>query len=281
LSAVRGRIQSAGRAEPTSSTQGWHRRPLLPGAADAGREEEVVMQINLDQARKRAKELVRSGRAATLAEAQRQIAAQLGYESWPKLVHAFDPSTLVERFVTYAGERGGATASTPHRALELLDAFPAIRTGPWVALTLGDASAVRDAAAPGGPLARPPLFYVARSRVAAETITAARDLLSRGADPNGPGGEEWTNLSIACARGDEPLVRLLLDAGAEPNDNDSLYHSVEPRDNGCLRLLLQRGAIESGTAALHHALDYERLEPVRLLLEHGADPNESDDWPAL
>jgi ankyrin repeat protein len=239
------------------------------------------MQINLEQARKRAKELVRSGRAATLAEAQREIAGQLGYESWPKLVHAFDPSTLVERFVAHAGERGGASASTSHRALELLDAFPAIRSDPWVALTLGDASAVRDAASPGGPLARPPLFYVARSRVAAETVTAARDLLSRGADPNGPGGEEWTNLSIACARGDEPLVRLLLDAGAEPNDNDSLYHSVEPREDACLRLLLEHGAIESGTAALHHALDYERLGPVRLLLEHGADPNEPDDRPAL
>jgi ankyrin repeat protein len=239
------------------------------------------MQINLEQARKRAKELVRSGRAATLAEAQREIARQLGYESWPKLVHAFDPGALVERFVNRAGERGGAAASTPHRALELLDAFPEIRADPWVSLTLGDASAVRDPVSPGGPLARPPLFYVARSRVAADTVTAARDLLGRGANPNGPGGEEWTNLSIACARGDEPLVQLLLDAGANPNDNDSLYHSVEPRDDACLRLLLQHGAIESGTSALHHALDYERLEPVKLLLEHGADPNESHDWPAL
>jgi ankyrin repeat protein len=239
------------------------------------------MQINLEQARKRAKELVRSGRAATLAEAQREIARELGYSSWPKLVHAFDRSSLVERFVRLAGERGGAAASMSHRALELLAAHPEIRTDPWAALSLGDASAVSDAKAPGGPLHASPLFYVAQSRIAADTVTPARDLLARGADPNGPAGEEWTNLSIACARGDAPLAQLLLDAGANLDDSDSLYHSVEPADDACLRLLLDHGATVPGTNALHHALDYERLEPVRLLLEHGGNPNEHPRWPAL
>ncbi|HET7127680.1 MAG TPA: ankyrin repeat domain-containing protein [Gaiellaceae bacterium] len=185
-----------------------------------------------------------------------------------------DQRTVVERFVHLAGERGG-------RAHELLQRHPEIRADPWVMLSLGDASAVRDAARPGGPLERPPLFYVARSRVADDTAAAARSLLERGADPNGPGGEDWTNLSIACARGDAPLARALLDAGARPDDNDSLYHSVEPTEDACLRLLLERGATVPGTNALHHALDYDRLEPVRLLLEHGGDPSESDDWPAL
>jgi ankyrin repeat protein len=185
-----------------------------------------------------------------------------------------DDTAVLERFLELAGARGGA-------ALELVERFPAIRSDPWVALTLGDTAAIRDPAQPGGPLAVPPLFYVARSRVADDTVAAARELLARGADPDGPGGEEWTNLSIACARGDEPLARLLLEAGASPNDNDSLYHSVEPADDACLKLLLEHGAAVPGTSALHHALDYERLDPVRLLLEHGGDPNESDDWPAL
>jgi ankyrin repeat protein len=150
-----------------------------------------------------------------------------------------------------------------------------------VALSLGDASRVADAVAPGGPLALPPLFYVTRSRIASDAVAAARDLLARGADPNGPGGEEWTNLSIACSRGDAALARLLLDAGAEPDDNDSLYHSAEPVDAACMQLLLERGARVTGTNALWHALDYERLERVRMLLEHGGDPNESPWWPAL
>jgi ankyrin repeat protein len=232
------------------------------------------MLVNLEQARKRAKELVRSGRVATLAEAQHEIARELGYASWPRLVHAFSRDGVVERFVGLADQRGG-------RALELLEAFPAISSDPWVELSLGDASSVRDAVSPGGPLMQPPLFYVARSRVADDTVTAARDLLARGADPSGPGGEEWTNLSIACARGDAPLVEMLLEAGATPNDNDSLYHSVEPADTACLRLLLEHKATVDGTSALHHALDFDRLEPVRLLLEHGGAPNEPSDWPAL
>jgi ankyrin repeat protein len=232
------------------------------------------MRINLEQARKRAKELVRDGRAATLAEAQREIARGLGYESWPKLVHALDPAHAAERVLALAADRGG-------RALELLEDVPELRDDPWIALTLGDTSGIRDAKAPGGPLGVPPLFYVVRSRIARDTTAAARDLLARGADPNAPGQEGWSNLSFACARGDAPLVRLLLEAGAEPNDNDSLYHSVEPPDAACTELLLAHGAAVPGTSALHHALDYERLAPVRLLLEHGGDPNESPDWPPL
>jgi ankyrin repeat protein len=183
-------------------------------------------------------------------------------------------SSLEQRFVDLAGERGG-------RALELLDTHPRLRNDPWVALSLGDTSAVGDVLEPGGPLLQPPLFYVARSRVARDTVGAARELLERGADPNGPDGADWTNLSIACARGDAPLARLLLAAGATPNDNDSLYHSVEPRDDVCLRLLLDHGATVNGTNALHHALDYDRIDPVRLLLERGADPDEWKKWPAL
>ncbi|MDX6630060.1 MAG: hypothetical protein QOH00_2306 [Gaiellales bacterium] len=231
------------------------------------------MKIDVEQARKRAKELVKGGGAGKLADAQLQVARELGYASWPAMLHAIQPPTA-ERVIREADGR-------PDRAVELLEAAPQLRADPWVALTLGDASGIRDARSPGGPLGLPPLFYVARSRLAADNLPAVRDLLARGADPNGPGGEEWTNLSIACARGDAALARLLLDAGADPNDNDSLYHSVEPRDDACLRLLLERGAKVPGTNALWHALDYDRFERVRILLEHGGGPNESRDWPAL
>ena len=166
------------------------------------------MKIDVEQARKRAKELVKAGRVAKLADAQREVARELGYPSWPAMVHALEPPTA-ERVIREADHR-------PDRALELLAEAPALREDPWVALTLGDASGIRDARSPGGPLGLPPLFYVARSRLAVDNLPAARDLLERGADPNGPGGEEWTNLSIACARGDAPLARLLLESGASP-----------------------------------------------------------------
>jgi ankyrin repeat protein len=189
------------------------------------------------------------------------------------MIHALEPPSA-ERVIREADHR-------PDRALELLEAAPGLREDPWVALTLGDARGIADAASPGGPLGLPPLFYVARSRIADDRLGAARDLLARGADPNGPGGEEWTNLSITCSRGDAALARLLLESGADPNDNDSLYHSVEPVDGACTRLLLDHGATVPGTNALWHALDFERIDPVRLLLEHGGDPNESPHWPAL
>jgi ankyrin repeat protein len=231
------------------------------------------MRIDIEQARKRAKELVKSGGANTLSEAQRQVARALGYSSWPAMVRALGTPTA-ERVIREADQR-------PDRALELLEAAPWLREDPWVALTLGDASGIRDARAAGGPLGLPPLFYLARSRIVGDNLPAARDLLARGADPNGAAGEEWTNLSIACSRGDAPLVRLLLAAGADPDDNDSLYHSADPKGDECMRLLLDHGATVVGTHALWHALDHERLERVQLLLEGGGDPNEAAGWPAL
>ena len=72
------------------------------------------------------------------------------------MIHALEPPTA-ERVIREADARHD-------RALELLGAAPALRRDPWVALTLGDASGVRDARHPGGPLGQPPLFYVARSR---------------------------------------------------------------------------------------------------------------------
>jgi ankyrin repeat protein len=224
------------------------------------------VHIDLEQARKRAKELVRAGKAEKLAEAQLVIARELGYSSWPRLVHAVERPT--------AARVVDAAYGMPDRVPELLERAPALRGDPWVALTLGDASRVQDAAASGGPLDAAPIFYVCRSRVAANAAAAAGDLLARGADPNVGGPENWTCLSVACSHGDAELVRVLLEAGAEPNDNDSLYHSVEPADPSCTLLLLEHGAEVPGTNALAHALDYDRIDRVRLLLDHGADPNE-------
>jgi ankyrin repeat protein len=69
------------------------------------------------------------------------------------------------------------------------------------------------------------------------------------------------------------LTRLLLDAGAKPDDNESLYHSSEHADLACFRLLLERATPERATKVLNHMLDKDDLEGVRLLLAAGADPN--------
>ena len=76
-------------------------------------------------------------------------------------------------------------------------------------------------------------------------------------------------------RHDPELTLALLEAGANPDDGESLYHATEAESPECVRILLEHGAQTADTNALAHALDDERLEHVRLLLEHGADPNES------
>ena len=105
-----------------------------------------------------------------------------------------------------------------------------------------------------------------------------RELLELGADPNRRFATDWgETTALYGAAGvlhDPELTRLLLLAGADPNDGESLYHSVEADDAECLRLLLEHGAETRGSNALLHALDFDRLQPLRLLLEHGADPND-------
>jgi hypothetical protein len=46
------------------------------------------VKIDVEQARKLAKERVKSGQAATLADAQREIARELRFPSWPEFIRA-------------------------------------------------------------------------------------------------------------------------------------------------------------------------------------------------
>jgi ankyrin repeat protein len=84
-----------------------------------------------------------------------------------------------------------------------------------------------------------------------------------------------------------PVVRLLLERGANPNDGESLYHAAELNHRDCLELLLQHGADLSGRHAhwnntpLYFLSGYKEfhencarsVDGMRWLLEHGADPN--------
>ncbi len=186
-----------------------------------------------------------------------------------------NPETTVESFVA------AATSGRGDHARRLLEARPELAADPWAGLVLGTGWD-GDASAPGGPLGWAPLLYVAHSCFA--PVELARDLLARGADPNATFTNEYGEMSaIYGAAGvvhDPALTALLLEAGADPNDGESLYHCTEAPDTACLRLLLEHGARPEGTAALAHAIDYDRVEHVTLLLEAGADPNE-EHWALL
>jgi ankyrin repeat protein len=91
-----------------------------------------------------------------------------------------------------------------------------------------------------------------------------------------------TALLFAARVGDAESARLLLEAGADPNelqpDNLSALVLAAHSGNGAVaRLLLEHGAdpngFESGYAALHAAVLRSDVDLVKALLARGADPN--------
>ena len=76
------------------------------------------------------------------------------------------------------------------------------------------------------------------------------------------------------------LTRLLLERGADPNDEETAYHVIETRDNSVLKVLLESGKLNEqsvGTLLLRKC-DWHDSEGLRLVLEHGADPNRMTMW---
>ncbi|CAH8706668.1 ankyrin repeat domain-containing protein [Paenibacillus melissococcoides] len=79
------------------------------------------------------------------------------------------------------------------------------------------------------------------------------------------------------------MAQVLLEAGADPNDGESLYHAAESPEFECLDLLYRYGADVNATPALFRKLDGTPLHwavvrgrspfIVELLLKHGAPVN--------
>lgn len=131
-----------------------------------------------------------------------------------------------------------------------------------------------------GPRNWEPLLYVCFSENAKNAPAIAKALLRRGADPNTFYiDERWPDCRLSCLYGatglnnNPDLAAVLLEAGAKPDDGESLYHSTEHSDLRCMKLLLSYGASPNKANALKHLLDREDLEGLRMLLEAGADPN--------
>ncbi|MBA3475980.1 MAG: ankyrin repeat domain-containing protein [Actinobacteria bacterium] len=237
--------------------------------------------MNVEQLRKQAKELVKAARAGDaealarlegrepiLARAQLVLAREHGYPSWAALAATAEAS--IETVVL------AATDGRRTRAELMLAARPELEGDPWVRLVLG-VDWRGDPNMPGEPHSWAPLLYACHSCF--QTTALARELLERGADPNACFVNEYGNMSAlygaAGIRHDAELTRALLEAGANPDDGESLYHATAAESPECVRILLEHGAQTAGTNALAAALDTERLEHVRLMLEHGADPNEN------
>lgn len=227
-----------------------------------------------------------------LNDAQLAIAHEEGFASWPRFQAMLTESKLNDQEMAKAFV--GAATSDLRRATEMLSVHPELaRAGIWSGLVLGDVAAVTAvlnddgefASRKGGPDNVAPLIYVCFSRFASRTseraealVEMARLLLKHGADANASfTPPELPDNPLSCLYGaaglnnNAQLTRVLLEAGANPNDGESLYHLTEHADHECTRLLLQHGAKVSGSNALNHMLDREDLEGVRLLLDSGVN----------
>jgi ankyrin repeat protein len=182
------------------------------------------------------------------------------------------------------------------RARALLAAHPELATADiHVAAILGDDAAVRtylaadpaSATARSEPYGADALTHLCLSTYLREEparsdafLRAAMALLDAGADPNGgfwtSGAHPEHETPLYGATGvahHAPLTRLLLARGADPNDEEAVYHSPETDDYAAMAALVETGRLtrESLSLMLIRKLDWHDLDGARYLLEHGAD----------
>jgi uncharacterized protein len=101
--------------------------------------------------------------------------------------------------------------------------------------------------------------------------------------------EGFTPIGLAAFLGGPETVRVLLEHGADPDDDADNQFGVRPvhaaaasHDRETMRALLEAGADpnvrqQGGFTPLHEAAHSDDPEMARLLLEHGADPSVAGD----
>jgi ankyrin repeat protein len=120
---------------------------------------------------------------------------------------------------------------------------------------------------------------------------AATALLDAGAsastgwwEPNHRPEPEWESALYGAAgiAHDAELTRLLLERGADPNDNETVYHTPESYDNAALEVLVGTGRLTADNLALLlvRKHDWHDEKGIGWLLEHGVDPK-AQRWRGL
>ena len=249
------------------------------------------------------------------------------YSAWPNALKSADDSpSLVDRFISlaclnYANDH----VSRREKARELFAANPLIANkNIFAAATIGDHIAVREltkqepalARVQGGPHNWKPLLYATYSRLNSarkndSTLEVARVLLDHGGDPNAgflwDGNYLFTALTGVFGEGErgplhqpqhqycDELARLLLQAGADPNDSQTLYNRMFTGGTRHLELLFEFGLGNRADGVWYQRLGerldspeemirqqvawaakYNQWERMRVLIKHDADLNGMD-----
>ncbi|MEI7931848.1 MAG: ankyrin repeat domain-containing protein [Alphaproteobacteria bacterium] len=256
----------------------------------------------------------------TLRDIQQALALEYGQESWATLRAALDDLALGRRthdervdMVLRHGWDGDVSI-----ARRILQRHPEVaRDSLFAAAACGDLAEVerRLAANPsaatkvGGSRQWTALAYVAYSRLdETNALAIARRLLAAGADPNFAFDDGWgcpfKVVTGAIGRGEggksthpqaRDLVELLIEAGADPFDTQSLYNTSIVEDDPFWMDLLWRACEAQGSTdkwlngvapglgarfkqnavgyLLGNAAGQNHLKRAAWLLDHGADPN--------
>jgi ankyrin repeat protein len=191
------------------------------------------------------------------------------------------------------------------RAEAILASNPGIATSDiHTAALLGDSGTVRrfisldpaSATSKGDPLGWDALTYLCFSKYLrldrARTqgfVEAATALLDAGAsantgfwEPDHQPQPEWESALYGAAgvAHNPELTKLLLQRGADPNDEETPYHAPESYDNAALMILVESGKLTSDSLAtmLLRKADWHDTDGIEFLLTHGADPNRMTRW---
>jgi ankyrin repeat protein len=197
-------------------------------------------------------------------------------------------------------------SGTLEEAQAILAANPEIAGADvYVAAILGDDVGVRRfleleaacATAKGGPYGWDALTHLCFSRYlrldrsrSAGFLRAGEALLDAGASANTGWFEtnhqpqpEWESVIYGAAgiAHHPELTRLLLERGADPNDNEAPYHAPETHDNAAMHVLVESGKLtdDSLETMLLRKADWHDHDGIKYLLENGANPNRQTRWP--
>ena len=257
-------------------------------------------------------------RRITLSDAQFVLAREHGYESWPKFAKYIETLRSIRAveelddplnaFIEFAcvDRHGSHNAGTVEYAELIRNRYLQNVPGNIFSdAVLGDAAAVRGhlardralATAKGGPHGWDALTYLCFSRYlridparSESFVETARALLEAGASAN-TGWTEYIDdpprplketaiYGAACIAQNAGMTKLLLEYGADPNDEETPYHVVETYDNSVLEILLDSGRFDEKSLATVAArkCDWHDDRGLQLALDHGANPNYMTIW---
>jgi ankyrin repeat protein len=262
----------------------------VPTQSDGG-SQSLPEHPNLRHLKDQAKDLLKSGNADSIADAQFRIARQYGFASWPKL------KAHVESHQEIGQLRDAIDTDDLPRVVELMTRNPALHVAPvgprrgqkaltWAAecrVAGGSPSPQRLAMAKwmienGSDVHQDGDAPLARAALRDARIPMMELLVSHGADVNARGTKHSPVIFSPCDTLSPAALKWLLDRGANPNIGDytALDYVIEtyhrsPRLSECIQILLNAGGTTRHDNPALLAILRGELDALSKLLD--TDPN--------